>query len=161
MNKIKRYLEQGTIYFITSVTKDRLPIFKDKFSAQFLVSCISYHKFVLEFNLFGYVIMPEHFHILIQPSKKYNLSEILRFIKGNFARKYNEFKNQKCEVWQRGFYDIAMRDSKDVFRWLEYMHYNPVKKGLVETPEKYEFSSWWQYFGSKRGTIFVPIDSIL
>ena len=105
--------------------------------------------------------MPDHFHLLIQPSEKHNLSEILRFIKGNFARKYNEIIKQKGDLWQRSFYEIAMRDSKDVLRWLEYMHYNPVKKGLVTFPEKYEFSSWWQYFGSKRGTVFVPIDIML
>jgi putative transposase len=94
---------------------------------------------MLEFKLFGYVVMPDHFHLLIQPSKKFSLSEILRFIKGNFSRKYNEFTNKKGEVWQRGFYDIAMRDEKDIIRWLEYIHYNPVKKGLVSSPDKYEF----------------------
>lgn len=158
---MKRFLEKGNVYFVTSVTKNRIPIFKDKFSAQFLVTCIIYHKFMLEFNLFGYVIMPDHFHLLVQPIGKWNLSEIIRFIKGNFARKYNELRKQEGEVWQRSFYETSMRSNKDILRWLEYMHYNPVKKNLVSKPEEYEFSSWWQYYGEKRGTIFIPVDTIL
>ncbi len=93
--KLKHYFEKGAVYFITSVTKDRKEIFNHIITARFLAITIAYHKFILNFSLFGYVIMPDHFHLLLQLDDKYPLSIIMKGIKGNFARKYNEFLDQK------------------------------------------------------------------
>ena len=89
---LKHYFEKGAIYYVTSVTYKRRKIFTDVTTARFLLATIMYHKYILEFNLFGYVIMPDHFHILIQPSERYSLAQIMKYIKGNFARKYNEWQ---------------------------------------------------------------------
>jgi len=186
MGKLKRYLEKGVVYFVTTNTYKRIKIFEEDVTSRFLLFCIGYHKFMLDFNLFGYVIMPDHIHLLIQPGDKYNLSSIMKFIKGNFARKYNEwtkilkrdfsnisnrhlnadYKQRIKEsiykpVWQESFYDIGLRDEKQILKWLEYIHWNPVRKGLVNYPEDYEFSSYHQYFGVKRHKIQLPIDNIL
>ncbi len=91
--RLKHYFEQGNIYFVTSITKDRKEIFVDIKAARFLLLTIAYFKYILDFLLFGYVIMLDHFHLLLQPSEKNPLSKIMRYIKGNFARKYNEWLN--------------------------------------------------------------------
>ena len=184
MGKIHRYLEKGTVYFVTTNTINRRKIFTDETAAKFLLMCIGYNKFMLNFRLFGYVIMPDHLHMLLQTSEdseKYNLSFIMKQIKGNFARKYNEwFQHRESEikcnrqliagykkdaqghfyrpVWQESFYDIALRDSKQVREKIEYMHWNPVKAGLVEHPKQYEFSSYQQYYGEKRLWIQIPVE---
>jgi len=185
---LKHYFEKNAVYYVTSVTYKRKKIFADVTTARFLLTTILYHKYILEFKLFGYVIMPDHFHILIQPSEKYNLSQIMRAIKGNFARKYNEwYYNNNTQfnqgsrrlsadynvdykrdyrgwvyipVWQEGYYETVMRDEKDVVNKLNYIHNNPVRKNLVDEPSKYEFSSWHQYFGKIREGIQIPIDKI-
>jgi putative transposase len=160
MTKVRRYIESGGVYFITSVTEGRIPILVDV-SARFMVVNLIYHKYLLDYKLFGYVVMPEHFHLLIQPSKKYNISKIMNLVKGNFARKYNEIHNrQGTKVWQQGFHDSVVRDEKEINKWLEYMHWNPVKKGLVKSPAEYEFSSHCQYYGITRKSIYVPIDRL-
>ncbi len=167
------------MHFVTNVTYKRKDIFHNISSCRFMLMCLGYHRYMMDFNLFGYVIMPDHFHLLIQPtSDKNNLSKIMQHIKGNFARKYNELidNNKKGRrhlsavyktgtnvsnykpVWQEGFYDTAMRNEKQIFSWLEYMHWNPVKNGLVAHPKEYEFSSYHQYFGEKRTWIQLPID---
>jgi putative transposase len=189
---LKHYFEKGAIYYVTSVTYKRRKIFTDVTTARFLLATIMYHKYILEFNLFGYVIMPDHFHILIQPSERYSLAQIMKYIKGNFARKYNEWhynntQSNHCSwslssdynyndnvdykrdyrgwvyipVWQEGYYETVMRAEKDVLNRLNYMHNNPVRKGLVDEPSKYEFSSWHQYFGKTREKIQIPIDKLL
>ena len=181
---LKHYLEKGAVYYVTSVTYNRKDIFSDTLSARFLLVTIVYHKYILEFNLFGYVIMPDHFHILLQPSERYDLPQIMKYIKGNFARKYNEWHSPDISdtpgraeliphykrvkdavvsyipVWQRGYYETVMRDEKDIINRLNYMHNNPVRKGLVETPDQYEFSSFHQYYGTPREKIQIPIDKI-
>lgn len=162
MSELRRYLEKSAVYFVTTVVANRKKIFTDVNSARFLLFCIGYHKFLLEFNLFGYVIMPERLHLLLQPtSEKNNLSWIMKLIKGNFARKYNELHCQKGKVWQDRFYDTGLRDEQEILKWLEYMHFNPVKSGLVNHPSEYEFSSYHQYYGKRRQSVQVPIDPIL
>jgi len=179
--KLRHYFEKGAIYFVTSVTKDRKEIFKNTSAAQFLVITIVYHKYILNFSLFGYVVMSEHFHLLLQPDEKYPLPKIMNYIKGNFARKYNEFLNPLLEqndgsrplrvgydvgmevkhVWQKEYYESVIRDEDDFIEKLNYIHNNPVKRGLVDSPEKYEFSSYYQYFGERRNSVQIPIDKIL
>ncbi len=158
MTKIRRYVEVGGVYFITSVTKNRLPLLVG-ISARFMVVNLIYHKYLLDYKLFGYVVIPDHFHMLLQPSEKYNISKIMNLIKGNFSRKYNEIHSREgMTVWQQGFYDRTMRDIKEINQWLEYMHWNPVKKKLVKSPGEYEFSSYHQYYGTARESVYAPID---
>jgi putative transposase len=180
IRKLKHYFDQGTIYFVTSVTKNRVEIFKDETLARFLAVAIAYHKYTLNFKLFGYVIMYDHFHLLLQPCEKYSLSRIMKDIKGNFSRKYNEFMNpmpigsrhlnvgyirgtkyEYSPVWQKEYYESAIRDEKDFIQKLNYMHNNPVKGGLVNSAEEYEFSSYHQYYGEPRQNIQIPIDKIV
>lgn len=186
---LKHYIEKGAIYYVTSVTYQRKEIFAQVLPARFLLIVIAYHKYIFEFNLFGYVVMPDHFHILIQPSERYGLPKIMQGIKGNFARKYNEwyrfnhipgitstgsrhlsadYKYKKGNkgilykpVWQEGYYETVMRTEKDIINRLNYLHNNPVRKGLVKNPDQYEFSSYHQYYGKTRQRIQIPIDKIM
>ncbi|MBN1898488.1 MAG: transposase [Spirochaetes bacterium] len=155
---IKRYIEDGQVYFLTSVTKDRNPIFQDGKYANLLLAIIEYLKYYLDYRIYGYVIMPDHFHILIYAFGKYSISKIMNLIKGNFARKYNQIINNVGRtVWQRSYYDEVIRNSLDFFNKLNYMHNNPVKAGLVDDPKDYPFSSWHQYYGETRKLIQLGI----
>lgn len=170
MRKLRHYLEEGTIYFVTSVTKDRKNILLGD-TARFLLITVAYHKYVLDFRLFGYVILPDHFHLLLQILEKISLSKIMKYVKGNFARKYNQFIDPDPgnrhlnvgyrSVWQREYYESAVRDEKSFIGRLNYIHNNPVKRGLVTSPDEYEFSSYHQYYGTQREKIQIPIDKIL
>jgi len=157
---MKRYIKGNYVYYVTSVTKNRKPIFRDPVYARYLLSCIAYFHFVLDFKLVGYVIMPDHFHLLIQASKNC-ISRIMKLIKGNFARRYNELLEQKGSIWQRRFYDNVLRDKKQIQKKLIYMHRNPIVKGMVDKPEEYEFSSYQQYYKKTRKYFQVSIDQIL
>jgi putative transposase len=170
--KLKHYFEKGQIYFVTSITKNREKIFLNHDAAKFLVVTIAYHKYVLKFLLFGYVIMPDHFHLLIQPSDEYSLSLIMKFVKGNFARKYNEFMSPVeggsrhlsvgyKSVWQKEYYEYVIRGRDDFIEKLNYIHNNPIKQGLVKEQKEYEFSSYHQWYGEVRQKIQCPVDKIL
>lgn len=156
--KLKHYVELGSIYFVTSVTYERCPIFKDNIAASFLKTSFLYHKYILNYKLYGFVIMPDHFHLLIQPTdKKYNISKIMNFIKGTFSRKYNKLINNTGKILQKGFYDKIMRQEKDVLKSLEYIHYNPIKKDLVKKPEDYLYSSYNLYYNKDLEKILDPL----
>lgn len=146
MSNIKRFYEENAAYFLTTVTKNRIEIFKDPKNCKILLITIEYFKIILDYRLYGFCIMPEHLHLIIHPLGKYNFSYIMKMLKGSFARKLNKINGKEGELWQKGFYDECITDSIKLIQKLEYIHNNPVKDNLVNAPEEYLFSSYNHYF---------------
>jgi putative transposase len=138
---LKRYVEPNTAYFVTSVTRGRNPIFNDRLAAELLLNIILYNKFACHYRIYGFIIMPDHFHMIIQPYKDDDLSTVIRKIKGNFSRFYNIHTEKSDSIWQKSFYDRGIRNYQELLKTLEYMHNNPVRAGLLTNRTDYEFSS--------------------
>lgn len=88
------------------------------------------------------VVMPDHAHLILQPRKKsdsawFDLSLILKGIKGSSARSINKLLGTKGTVWQDESYDRILRDEKEYWEKVNYMLWNPVKAGLTDDPYKY------------------------
>jgi putative transposase len=158
MGNIKRFYEENAAYFLTTVTKDRIQIFKDPKNCKILLVTIEYFKLILDYRLYGFCIMPEHLHLIIHPFGKYDFSYIMKMLKGSFARKLNKIKDKEGKIWQKGFYDECILDSYELLKKLEYMHNNPVKANLVSSPEEYPYSSYNHYF--KTNYISNPVIEI-
>jgi putative transposase len=121
-------------------------------------------------RLIGYVVMPEHVHLLIEEPAKGDPSKVLQVLKQKvscallgttpssthplrlpFARE----AERAPAFWQRRFYDFNVWSSKKVFEKLAYMHDNPVKRKLVAHPEDWPWSSWSHYAKRQRGLIVI------
>ena len=146
MGNIKRYYETNTAYFLTTKTENDIMIFNDPKNCKMLLITLEYFKIILDYRLYGFCIMPNHLHLVIHPVGVYNFSYIMKMVKGSFARKLNKTNGKTGKIWQRGFYDECIRDKLHLLRVLEYMHNNPLKAGLVTSPEEYLFSSYNHYF---------------
>ena len=145
MSKIKRYFEEGYPYFITTTTYKRERIFTDEQTCKILLVALEFFKLTLNYKIFAYCLMPEHLHLILQTTGKYNPSYIMRMIKGNFSRKFNMIHSQQGKVWQEGYYDTGIRDIGMMLQKIEYIHDNPVRAGLVTSPDQYPFSSYIFY----------------
>ncbi|MGH7802195.1 MAG: REP-associated tyrosine transposase [Thermodesulfobacteriota bacterium] len=88
----------------------------------------------------GFVVMPDHFHILIMPKEGYNISSVVQKIKSLFAYKMRE-TGVKGSLWQKSFYDFIVYSEEKCREKLNYVHANPIRKGLVKDPKDYRFSS--------------------
>lgn len=150
MADIRRYFELNVPYFITTVTKDRMPLFKDHKLCRILMITIEYYKIIFNFTIQAYCIMPDHVHLILTASGEYDLSFIMKMIKGSFARKVNKISKKEGPLWQRRFYDEAIRNEKQLLQQLEYIHQNPVKAGLTTNMGDYIFSSYNYYHDSSR-----------
>lgn len=149
MNNVIRYYEENRAYFLTTVTKDRIEVFKDPKNCKILLVTIEYFKLILDYKLYGFCIMPEHLHLVIHPFGKYNPSFIMKMLKGSFARKLNKINGLEGKIWQKGFYDECILSSYELLKKLEYMHNNPLRINLVSSPEEYAYSSFNYYFKTK------------
>jgi putative transposase len=97
------------------------------------------------FNLLAYVILPDHYHFLLNPGNSIgDFSIILRSIKWNYTRNYKQAHHlsNSLSLWQRGFWDHIIRNEQDLKHHLDYIHWNPVKHGLAKSPEGWKHSSF-------------------
>jgi putative transposase len=99
-----------------------------------------------KFALHAFVVMPEHVHLLITPSENVTIERAIQLIKGGYSHALGSEIGRKREIWQRGFTDHRIRDSNDFMHHREYIHQNPVVRGLVTVPSEYRYSSAYPGF---------------
>jgi putative transposase len=95
----------------------------------------------LGFLLLSFVVMPDHVHLLLVPGSTADLPQIMRYIKGRFARAFNLTRSAAGAVWQQRFFESAARTEAQLKRWVRYIEDNPVRSGLAASPKSYAFSS--------------------
>lgn len=156
----KRTFKSGEVYYIQTSTKECAEILDNPHWARFLLLSIGYHRYMLDYKLYGYLILPESFYVILQCGRMFTVSKIMKLIKGNFARKYNEFKKREGTVWAQSFDAETIETFDQVKEKLEHIHLLPVQRGLVKDPGEYEFSSYNNYSRARRTTIQLVIDPL-
>ncbi len=151
---------------MTSVTYGREPILVQ--NADLLISSIESIQNANNFELIAQVILPDHWHCIIRPEGEVGVSSLLQRIKMSFGVKYRiRIGRRSGRVWQNRYWDHIIRDENDLNRHIDYIHYNPVKHGLVDSPHNWEYSSihWKQFiqmypndWGTKEPNTFANAD---
>jgi REP-associated tyrosine transposase len=111
----------------------------------------------LGFLLCGYVLMPDHWHALIWTRHPVTISRVVQSVKWLAACALNEARGLSGPVWQHQFWDRFVRHEKEFAARLDYMHYNPVRKGLVGRPEAWRWSSYHNFALDRRVAEQCPI----
>ncbi|MCX6827888.1 MAG: transposase [candidate division Zixibacteria bacterium] len=143
MTNIRRYFRSGNVYFLTHVTYKRRPILVFHFDD--LWNAIQSVKNEYDFNILAWCVLPDHFHILVDPINS-QTSGIMRRIKLSFSAKYRRsIANKSGRVWQYRFWDHQIRNQQDLNHHIDYIHYNPVKHALAKSPAEYKLSSFNEY----------------
>jgi putative transposase len=93
------------------------------------------------FTLHAFVLMPDHFHILLTPAREITLERAVQLIKGGSARRIGIERQLRLPVWQRGFSDHRIRSAADYTTHLVYIEQNPVRKKLAVNPCEFRWSS--------------------
>ena len=125
-------------YFVTALTWQRRTLFRNpRWADLFMQTLHSYRG--RAYFLHKYVLMPEHFHILITPTV--TLERAVQFLKGGFSFRVRKELGSAMEVWQRGFSDHRIRDADDYQVHCEYINRNPVGRKIVEEASHYPYCS--------------------
>ena len=126
-------------YFITICTAQKREYFIDEEINRKIVECLKEEKARAGFSVFAYCLMPDHMHLLVSP--KENGSSVSRFI-GRFKGKTTYLAwpfDVKGKLWQGRFYDHIVRGKADFMRVTKYILDNPVRRGIVDTWDDYEY----------------------
>ena len=149
---------KGGYYFFTVVTYDRKKLFRNEIARQYLREAIKKTKSKRPFETVAFCLLFEHLHCIWKlPENDADFSKRWSSIKGQFSIAYFKLTGQRAEVsksrarkgevciWQRRFWEHQIRDEKDLQRHVDYIHYNPVKHGLVQQVEDWPWSTYHRY----------------
>ncbi len=128
-----------SIYFITASTFQRRPLFRNEPMARLFVEVLFHYRDKKNYILHEFVVMPDHFHLLLSPTV--SLERSLQLIKGGFSYRAKRELGHRGEIWQPSYYDRRVREIEDYGNFRFYLRRNPVQRGLAETPEQYPYSS--------------------
>ncbi len=172
--QLHRIEQTHDLRFLTFSTYDRLPLFLNDRIRDLFATHLEAARVAFSFNLYAWVVMPEHIHLLLWPLlPEHPVSALLSQLKRGFARQVVErwreirasvlprltMPDGSIRFWQRGGgYDRNIFSSEETSEKLNYIHQNPVTRGLVTRPQDWVWSSARWYAGDRAGP--VQIDSL-
>ena len=128
-------------FFVTSVTLGRKAILQSHRMAGLLIDVMQQNRKQGRFLLHEFVVMPDHIHLLITPAPAVSLEKAMQYIKGGFSFRAKKELVYLSSVWQPGFDDHRIHGAIDYERHTNYIHQNPVRRGLARTVAEYPYSS--------------------
>jgi putative transposase len=153
-NYRRAYIPGGT-FFLTLVTYQRQPLFAQPENVVLLRQAVATVRAEFSFEIVGAVVLLEHLHFIwTLPPEDSNYSQRVGRIKVLFTRALkskqlanealpiSRSKHREQDVWQRRFWEHTIRNENDLRNCLNYIHYNPVKHGLVSCPHLWQYSSF-------------------
>ncbi len=121
-----RLSSSGNVYLVTTITRHRRPVFHQFPNARKLIAVLREHEQFGWATTLGFVVMPDHLHWLFALGEHNTLSSVVRAAKAISSRRIG------FSVWQKGFYDRAVRREEDLATVARYIVANPLRAGLVE-----------------------------
>jgi len=167
---LERFYKTGGLHFLTWSCRGRLPLLGTGERRDLILKVIEQMRNRYRFGVVGYVVMPEHVHLLISEPLIGDISSVVRAVKLGFTRRVMtenpHFWQNRPEVghpdslinrhmWLKRFYDFNVWSQRKETEKLHYMHQNPVVRGLVERPEDWQWSSFQSYANGEPGIVRI------
>ena len=149
---LRRYQQEGHLHFITFSCYRRLPYLNTEASYICFERWLETLRKRHNFEVHGYVLMPEHVHMLLSEPERHTLDNSLRALKGQISK---ELKDDRDHFWQKRYYDFNVFTAAKRVEKLKYMHRNPVSRGLVPKPEDWPWSSFRHYSTGEAGRVEI------
>ena len=167
-HRLQRRYGLGQLHFITCSCYRRLPLLGAKGRRTLFLHILRDVRNRYDFALLGYVVMPEHIHLLISEPGVGTPSTVMQVLKQRVSRAVRQRKRRRAapgqmrlweerpvpshrRFWQRRFYDFNVWTQKKKNEKMNYMHFNPVKRGLAAHPKEWPWSSYRFYSTGEPG----------
>src|SRR2546421_1441914 len=159
-----RFQQSGQSHFVTFCCYHRRRLFTTDAGIRIFESALERVRRSFRLQVYGYVVMPEHVHLLLSEPQRDTLADALKSLKQGVARRLigNLPLKPKAGLsgapehfWQKRYYDFNIRNYPQFVEKLRYIHRNPVKAGLCERPEDWEWSSFRHYATGTEGRVEI------
>src|SRR5277367_3288262 len=152
---LKRFHESGQTHFVTFSCYDRRPLFLTPTSKQTFETALERVRRRFLLCVYGYVVMPEHVHLLLGEPERETLADALKSLKQGVSRR---LIGEAEYFWQKRYYDFNVRNEAQFVEKLRYIHRNPVTRGLCAREEDWEWSSFRQCTTGCAGTVEIECE---
>jgi putative transposase len=166
--RLTRFHESGQSHFVTFCCYHRRRLLDTDRSCRIFESALERVRRSYRLYVYGYVVMPEHVHLLLSEpncptqakiglewatrAQHYALADVLKSLKQGVSRR---LLGNAEHFWQKRYYDFNIRNYAQFVEKLRYIHRNPVKRGLCERPEDWEWSSFQHYTSGCEGRVEI------
>jgi putative transposase len=145
-----RYHKTGNFHFVTFSCYRRQQFFRSALGRTLFERSLETMRLRYDFVVAGYVVMPEHVHLLLSEPKKAPLSKALQALKLSVS-----VQSQHKPFWQIRYYDFNVYSPGKRSEKIDYIHRNPVTRGLVNDSKDWPWSSCRHYATGERGTVEI------
>ncbi len=162
---LTRFQHSGQSHFVTFCCYHRRPLLTIDANRRIFESALERVRHTFKLQVYGYVVMPEHVHLLLSEPQRDTLADSLKSLKQGVSRRLianigGPLKpgfglSGEQHFWQKRYYDFNIRDYPQFVEKLRYIHRNPVKAGLCERPEDWEWSSYRHYATGGEGRVEI------
>lgn len=159
---LKRWYGGGDLHYITCSCYQRKAFLGSAARRDLFLKIFEQVRQKYEFQVVGYVVMPEHFHLLIGEPDDGNVSLVMQVLKQRVSRQCRaRSRGQSSDdatppaFWHTRSYDFNVFTKKKVVEKLDYIHWNPVKRGLVASPDQWRWSSFRYYALGEEGPVKI------
>ena len=161
MKRYKVHPDETSYYYSTCTIIDWLPVFQSDSYFQVIIDSLNYCRIHKGLFLLAYVIMPTHLHLVTSNEENTTLSDIMRDFRQFTSRNIRKLleadgrrafldifhhaaegrPQQEFKVWSDDFHPVALKSEQWIKQKIDYIHNNPVRKGFLELPEYWKYSS--------------------
>ncbi len=160
---LRRLHSSGQSHFLTFSCYHRLPLLERMHMEDAFLQTLELTRRRFGMRVYGYVVMPEHVHLLISEPDGGMLSRAVQLLKTGVsiqARKQGERIAGEPHFWQARYFDHNVRNHEGFVTQLRYIHRNPVKRGLCAKPEDWPWSSFCAWASGEAGVVEVESEII-
>jgi len=147
---LKRFQQSRQPHFLTFTCYHRRPSFDAPAVYDLFVEALERTRRRFALWVYGYVVMPEHVHLLLSEPEHGLLADAVHYLKLSFAKRLGA-----GVFWQKRYYDRNLRNEHEFKEKLRYLHRNPVKRGLCERPQDWKWSSFRHYALRDKGVVEI------
>jgi putative transposase len=144
MSRLRRLVLSDRYFFVTCNRQRTRPALGDQ-DFEILGRVIAARREKQGFLLTAWVFLPDHWHAILALRHPRTGSQVMESIKVASTRRINTHQKASARLWQGRFFDRALRTVKEYYETVEYIHLNPVRRGLAETPGAWKWSSVHEY----------------
>ena len=157
---LHRYHHAGQAHFVTFSCYRREQNFCTAKRYDLFVTCLEDMRCHFGVFVYGYVVMPEHVHLLLSEPKSGTLADVIHWLKLSFAKRLRTLRRtvDSGPFWQKRYYDRNIRNAHEFTVKLRYLHRNPVKRRLVSEPAEWKWSSFRHYALREIGPVEIESD---
>lgn len=153
---LQRFQHSGQSHFVTFTCYHRRQNFTTPERYDLFLSVLEAMRRRFAMRIYGFVVMPEHVHLLVSEPDRGLLADAIHYLKLSFSKRLSGRDHlPPGAFWQKRYYDRNVRDEHEFKVKLKYLHRNPVTRGLVGGPENWKWSSFRHYALREKGVVEI------